>query len=156
MSNSQKKWIIGGVVIGGIAIIALVMRKKTLANTGPSYTPTAPSPSTPASNDNPSTAPTPQGAIGKKAYVAQPGLIVRSSPELDDGWFGLWGGNDLGAVNGVGTWLGVVTATASDSKKDKNRSTDQPYVWYRLKINPALLLLSSDQYYVREDYINMK
>lgn len=157
MTTNRNKWIIGGVIVGGIAIVALVMRRKTLANTGPSYIPTGPTSPTPT-QPNPTTGITnpPTGPVGKNAYVGQPGLIVRSSPELNDAWFGLFGGNNLGAINGVGTWLGVVKSTATDMDKAKNKSTGQPYIWYELTINPALLLLPGNKYYVREDYTNLK
>lgn len=153
--TNKKKWIIGAAVVGGIALIALVLRKKTLGYTGPSYIPTTP-PVTNPPTTIPGTTPQQSGPIGKNAYVGQPGLIVRSSPELNDGWFGLWGGNNVGSVSGVGTWLGVVQSTIPDSDGKKNPSTGNPFVWYQVKINPALLLLAADRYYVREDYTNLK
>lgn len=154
----MNPWVIGGAVVGLLAITALVVRKQTLTNTGPSYLPpgTTDAPATGGvtpSNQTPATANT--GPVGKKAYVGKAGLITRSSPELNDGFLGMFS-NDAGAVNGVGTWLGVVQSTAADLDKDKNPATGTPYIWYKLNVNPALLLLPSNDYYAREDYVNLK
>lgn len=153
--------IIGGIAVGTIAIIALVMRKKTLANTGPSYVPTGNTASTPASpagtTGTGSPSGLPAGPVGKNAYASQQGLTVRSSPGIDNGFLGLgWGSNFQGTINSVGKWMGIVQGTAADENGDKNPATGQPYTWYDLKINSTLLIQPADKYYVREDYVNLR
>ena len=161
MANNNKLWIIGGVIVGSALAVILILKKKAQDNTiqenlnQPSATNNNP-PATSSNTSSSTPAPTNQTTlIGKSAYVGKPGLIMRSSPKLNDGWWGMFG-NDLGQLDNVGTYMGVVKLVESDLNSDKNPATGKVYNWYWLDKDPKLVMPSSDKYYVREDYTNLK
>lgn len=146
-------WIVAGIVVVGAGIAVFALKKgKDNKSILPDSNGTEPTPQPPPTTNAGSNTSSP---IGKNAYVGKTGLIVRSSPELSDGFLGLWS-NNVGAVNKVDTLLGVVQGMESDKDMDKNPLTSKPYVWYRIKKDPALKLLSADNYFVREDYTTLK
>lgn len=152
--GKSAPWIVAGIVVVGAGIAVYTMKKKASKNsqmptssTDASVSATTPTPSPATSNTS--------NPIGKSAYVGKSGLIVRSSPELSDGFLG-FGSNNVGAVNRVDTLLGVVQGIESDKDMDRNPMTGQPYKWYRIKKDPSVKLLAADNYYVREDYTTLK
>lgn len=152
--SKSTPWIVAGIVVIGAGVVIYSMKKKASKNTDmPSPSLNTGSTPAPTTNNNPS--PTSTSVIGKNAYVGKSGLIVRSSPELSDGFLG-FGSNNVGAVNKVDTLLGIVQGTETDKDMDRNPMTGQPYVWYLIKKNPSLKLLAADNYYVREDYTTLK
>ena len=152
-------WIVAGIVVVGAAATIYVMKKKAskISQESSSLDDTQAAPTTlPTNTSNTSPAPSSaSGPIGKNAYVGSSGLIVRSSPEISNGFLG-FGNNFVGAVNKIGALLGVVQSMESDRDGDKNPLTGKSFIWYRIKKDSVLQLPSADNYYVREDYTDLK
>lgn len=136
--------IVTGIVGGSIAVYLLLNKSGLLKNTGPSYKPPPPT----TNPNNPS--------AGKSVYSAQGGLTIRTSPEISNGFLGMFG-NVYQTVDVAGKYLGTYVTSENDKDSSVNPSTGQVYKWYQITLAPEFSSgASSSGYYVREDFATLK
>jgi hypothetical protein len=149
----NKGWIVAGVLIGGTVAVYLVSKQKKKKTGIPVIVP-APGGALATGTGSGNVAGQTLGPAGTNVY-SKAGLTIRSSPQLDDGWFGSgFLGNLVTTIGGPNVFVGNIVSNTVDSNEAMD-AAGNIYTWYR--INPAPAYGSTGgSYYVREDYITIK
>lgn len=147
--KTKQVLILTGVVIGGAVVLHFIINKKNaLPTTGPSgAAPTAPFGASTGMS------------AGNQVYTSQPYATIRSSPQINNAFLGLFGGNLVDTVTNAGSWVGVYNGTRSpDQNGDINPVTGNPYNWYNLTLGGMYVQSGNAGMicYIREDFVTLK
>jgi hypothetical protein len=95
------------------------------------------------------------GSTGSNLY-SLPGLVVRSSPKIDNGWGGTgFLGNNIKTVSTGGQFIGVILSSTFDSNGDAD-TDGNIYTWYKFLPAEGVGFPGGGEYYAREDYVTVK
>lgn len=95
------------------------------------------------------------GSAGSNLY-SLPGLVIRSSPKIDNGWWGSgFLANDIKTIATGGQFIGVIIDSADDSNSDAD-TAGNIYTWYKFLPATGIGFPGGGEYYAREDYVTVK
>lgn len=142
-------------IIGVVAVVAgaywLINRKNTLGFTGASG-------AAPAGATN--VLPGGQAAGGNQVYTSQGNVILRSSAQVNDPTWGIFGGNVNLTIDNAGTWIGTLVTVVPDINGAINPVTNKVYNWYQVTLSQTqatnFSLPAGSIEFVREDFVTVR